>query len=175
MSSISSCIFQELYEIYPKSITLRSLAKNLDLREKTVKSTINKAITEEVPADPAPRNAPSGLGCEVHDHLPQLRVGAGVGARDLWKVQACASGGPELATGRGQHHLGPPSVEEDRGAHEAVPVEQGRARFESRGQEDCESVQQSSAHARSFWILVVRGLVQVRGCREGWTTSYSDY
>ena len=51
MSSISSNIFQELYEIYPKSITLRSLAKNLDLREKTVKSTINKAITEEVPIE----------------------------------------------------------------------------------------------------------------------------
>jgi len=51
MSSISSSIFQELYEIYPKSITLRSLAKNLDLREKTVKSTINKAITEEVPIE----------------------------------------------------------------------------------------------------------------------------
>ena len=51
MSSISSSIFQELYEIYPKSITLKGLAKNLDLREKTVKSTINKAITEEVPIE----------------------------------------------------------------------------------------------------------------------------
>ena len=51
MSSVSSIIFQELYEIYPKSITLKSLAKNLDLREKTVKSTINKAITEEVPIE----------------------------------------------------------------------------------------------------------------------------
>ena len=51
MSSISSSIFQELYEIYPKSITLKILAKNLDLREKTVKSTINKAITEEVPIE----------------------------------------------------------------------------------------------------------------------------
>ena len=51
MSSISSSIFQELYEIYPKSITLSSLAKNLDLREKTVKSTINKAVTEEVPIE----------------------------------------------------------------------------------------------------------------------------
>ena len=51
MSSISSSIFQELYQIYPKSITLRSLAKNLDLREKTVKSTVNKAITKEVPVE----------------------------------------------------------------------------------------------------------------------------
>ena len=51
MSSISSSIFQELYEIYPKSITLKSLAKNLDLREKTIKSTINKAITEKVPIE----------------------------------------------------------------------------------------------------------------------------
>ena len=51
MSSISSSIFQELYEIYPKSITLKSLAKILDLREKTVKSTINKAITEKVPIE----------------------------------------------------------------------------------------------------------------------------
>ena len=51
MSSVSSIIFQELYEIYPKSITLKNLAKNLDLREKTVKSTINKAITEEVPIE----------------------------------------------------------------------------------------------------------------------------
>lgn len=51
MSSISSNIFQELYEIYPKSITLKSLAKNLDLREKTVKSTINKAMTKEVPIE----------------------------------------------------------------------------------------------------------------------------
>ena len=51
MSTISSSIFQELYEIYPKSITLKNLAKNLDLREKTVKSTINKAITEGVPIE----------------------------------------------------------------------------------------------------------------------------
>ena len=51
MRSISSNIFQEQYEIYPKSITLKSLAKNLDLREKTVKSTINKAMTEEVPIE----------------------------------------------------------------------------------------------------------------------------
>ena len=51
MSSVSSIIFQELYEIYPKSITLKSLAKNLDLREKTVKSTINKAITDGVPIE----------------------------------------------------------------------------------------------------------------------------
>ena len=51
MSSISSSIFQELYEIYPKSVTLKSRAKSLDLREKTVKSTINKAITEEVPIE----------------------------------------------------------------------------------------------------------------------------
>ena len=51
MSIISSSIFQELYEIYPKSITLKSLAKNLDLREKTIKSTINKAITEGVPIE----------------------------------------------------------------------------------------------------------------------------
>ena len=51
MSSISSSIFQKLYEIYPKSITLESLAKNLDLREKTIKSTINKAITEKVPIE----------------------------------------------------------------------------------------------------------------------------
>ena len=51
MSSVSSIIFQELYEIYPKSITLKNLAKNLDLREKTVKSTISKAITEEVPIE----------------------------------------------------------------------------------------------------------------------------
>ena len=51
MSGISSIIFQELYEIYPKSITLKSLAKNLDLREKTIKSTINKAITEKVPVE----------------------------------------------------------------------------------------------------------------------------
>ena len=33
MSIISSIIVQELYEIYPKSITLKSLAKNLDLRD----------------------------------------------------------------------------------------------------------------------------------------------
>ena len=51
MSSISSIIFQELYEIYPKSITLKSLAKSLDLRERTIKSTINKAITEGVPIE----------------------------------------------------------------------------------------------------------------------------
>ena len=51
MNIISSSIFQKLYEIYPKSITLKSLAKNLDLREKTVKSTINKAMTEEVPIE----------------------------------------------------------------------------------------------------------------------------
>ena len=51
MSIISSIIFQELYEIYPKSITLKSLAKNLDLREKTIKSTINKAITDGVPIE----------------------------------------------------------------------------------------------------------------------------
>ena len=51
MSIISSIIFQELYEIYPKSISLKSLAKSLDLREKTIKSTINKAITEGVPIE----------------------------------------------------------------------------------------------------------------------------
>ena len=51
MSSISSNIFQELYEIYPKSITLKNLAKNLDLREKTIKSTINKAMAEQVPIE----------------------------------------------------------------------------------------------------------------------------
>ena len=51
MSIISSIIFQELYEIYPKSISLRSLAKSLDLREKTIKSTINKAITDGVPIE----------------------------------------------------------------------------------------------------------------------------
>ena len=51
MSSISSIIFQELYEIYPKSISLKSLAKSLDLREKTIKSTINKAMKEEVPIE----------------------------------------------------------------------------------------------------------------------------
>ena len=51
MSIISSSIFQKLYEIYPKSITLKSLAKNLDLREKTIKSIINKAITEGVPIE----------------------------------------------------------------------------------------------------------------------------
>ena len=51
MSIISSIIFQELYEIYPKSITLESLAKNLDLREKTIKSTINKAMAEQVPIE----------------------------------------------------------------------------------------------------------------------------
>ena len=51
MSIISSIIFQELYEIYPKSITLKSLAKNLDLREKTIKSTINKAIMDGVPIE----------------------------------------------------------------------------------------------------------------------------
>ena len=51
MSIISSSIFQELYEIYPKSITLMSLARNLDLREKTIKSTINKAITKGVPIE----------------------------------------------------------------------------------------------------------------------------
>ena len=51
MNIISSSIFQKLYEIYPKSITLKSLAKNLDLREKTIKSTINKAITEGVPVE----------------------------------------------------------------------------------------------------------------------------
>ena len=51
MSIISSIIFQELYEIYPKSISLKSLAKSLDLREKTIKSTINKAITDGVPIE----------------------------------------------------------------------------------------------------------------------------
>ena len=51
MSSISSSIFQELYEIYPKSITLGNLAKNLDLREKIVKSTINKAIIKQIPIE----------------------------------------------------------------------------------------------------------------------------
>ena len=51
MSIISSIVFQELYEIYPKSITLKSLAKSLDLRERTIKSTINKAITEGVPIE----------------------------------------------------------------------------------------------------------------------------
>ena len=51
MSIISSSIFHELYEIYPKSITLKSLAKNLDIREKTIKSAINRAIAEGVPIE----------------------------------------------------------------------------------------------------------------------------
>ena len=51
MNSISSKILQELYDLYPSSISLSNLAKNLDLREKTVKSSINKAVREGVPIE----------------------------------------------------------------------------------------------------------------------------
>lgn len=51
MNSISSEILQELYDLYPSSISLSNLAKNLDLREKTVKSSINKAVREGVPIE----------------------------------------------------------------------------------------------------------------------------
>ena len=51
MNSISSKILQELYDLYPSSISLSNLAKNLDLREKTVKSSISKAVREGVPIE----------------------------------------------------------------------------------------------------------------------------
>jgi len=51
MSTISSKVFQVLYELYPKSITLDKLAKILDLREKTIKSAISKAVSDQVPVE----------------------------------------------------------------------------------------------------------------------------
>lgn len=51
MNSVSSKILHELYELYPSSISLRNLAKDLDLREKTVKASINKSLREGIPIE----------------------------------------------------------------------------------------------------------------------------
>ena len=51
MNSVSSKILHELYELYPSSISLSNLAKNLDLRKKTVKASINKSLREGIPIE----------------------------------------------------------------------------------------------------------------------------
>ena len=51
MNSVSSKILHELYELYPSSISLSNLAKGLDLREKTVKASINKSLREGIPIE----------------------------------------------------------------------------------------------------------------------------
>ena len=51
MNSVSSNILHELYKLYPSSISLSNLAKGLDLREKTVKASINKSIREGIPIE----------------------------------------------------------------------------------------------------------------------------
>ena len=51
MNSVSSKILYELYELYPSSISLSNLAKDLDLREKTVKASINKSLREGIPIE----------------------------------------------------------------------------------------------------------------------------
>lgn len=51
MDSVSCKILQELYELYPSSISLSNLAKNLDLREKTVKASINKSLRDGIPIE----------------------------------------------------------------------------------------------------------------------------
>ena len=51
MNSVSSNILHELYKLYPSSISLSNLAKSLDLREKTVKASINKSLREGIPIE----------------------------------------------------------------------------------------------------------------------------
>ena len=51
MNSVSSKILHELYKLYPSSISLSNLAKGLDLREKTVKASINKSFKEGIPIE----------------------------------------------------------------------------------------------------------------------------
>ena len=51
MNSVSSKILHELYELYPSSISLSNLAKDLDLREKTIKASINKSLREGIPIE----------------------------------------------------------------------------------------------------------------------------
>ena len=51
MNSVSSNILHELYKLYPSSISLSNLAKGLDLREKTVKASINKSFREGIPIE----------------------------------------------------------------------------------------------------------------------------
>ena len=51
MNSVSSKILHELYKLYPSSISLSNLAKDLDLREKTVKASINKSLREGIPIE----------------------------------------------------------------------------------------------------------------------------
>lgn len=51
MNSVSSNILHELYKLYPSSISLSNLAKGLDLREKTVKASINKSLREGIPIE----------------------------------------------------------------------------------------------------------------------------
>ena len=51
MNSVSSKILHELYKLYPSSISLSNLAKGLDLREKTVKASINKSLRKGIPIE----------------------------------------------------------------------------------------------------------------------------
>ncbi len=51
INSISSKILDELYQRYPDSLEASQLAKNLNLREKSVLSAIRKIINDGVPIE----------------------------------------------------------------------------------------------------------------------------
>ena len=51
MDSISANILNETYRVYPRSLTVKILAKNLKIREKSVLSALRKISSYEVPVE----------------------------------------------------------------------------------------------------------------------------
>jgi len=51
INSLSSKVLDTLYQNYPKAITLKKLAKNLKLREKSIQSAVRKVINDGVPIE----------------------------------------------------------------------------------------------------------------------------
>ena len=51
MDSISANILNETYRVYPRSLTVKILAKNLKIREKSVLSALRKISSYGVPVE----------------------------------------------------------------------------------------------------------------------------
>jgi len=51
MDSISANILNETYRVYPRSLTVKILAKNLKIREKSVLSALKKISSYGVPVE----------------------------------------------------------------------------------------------------------------------------
>ena len=51
MASISANILNETYRVYPRSLTVKILAKNLNIREKSVLSALRKISSYGVPVE----------------------------------------------------------------------------------------------------------------------------